>query len=83
MPGVGARAIYSSILPRNKGRYFRNAPKDMDEFECQVVIVSFLVVFLIFLFSLAFSFFVTYLVWNFVFTGCLGCCGSQCHEFMI
>jgi len=80
MPGVCARTIYSFIFPRNEGRYFRNAPKDMDEFECHLTIVSFPVVFLIFLLSLAFSFLFAYLIWNFVFIGCLGRCGSQCYE---
>jgi len=32
MPGVSARAIYSAILPRDEGQYFRNASEDMDEF---------------------------------------------------
>ena len=49
MPGVSARIFYSSILPRNEGRYFLI-------FELHLAIISYPIVFLIFLFSLAFSF---------------------------
>ncbi|XP_052208685.1 uncharacterized protein LOC127812304 isoform X2 [Diospyros lotus] len=32
-PGVGAHLLYSTILPRDESRYFRNPPEDMNNFE--------------------------------------------------
>ena len=69
MSGVGARVLYTSILPRDKGRYFWNALENMDEFECHLAIVSYPVSSLTFLFSLAFSFLLAHLIWNFIPTG--------------
>ena len=76
MPGVGARAIYSSILPRDETRYFRNAPEDMDEFERLLAIVSFRSSFLSLFSFLALSFLLSYSTWNVIFTGNSGCCGG-------
>ena len=54
IPGVGAHILYSSILLHEEGQYFHNCLEDMDEFECHLAIVSYLVSFLISLFSLVF-----------------------------
>lgn len=40
MHGVGARLLYSTILPRDEDRYFRNPPDDIDDFERHLAIVS-------------------------------------------
>ena len=80
IPVVGARALYSSIVPHDEGRYFRNALEDMDEFERHLVIISFPIVFLTFLFSLAFSFLFAHRIWNFVSTRCPGCRSSKRYE---
>jgi len=41
MRGVGVHLLYSTILPQDENRYFRNPPNDMDDFERQLAIVSF------------------------------------------
>ena len=40
MRGVGVRLLYSTILPRDENRYFRNPSDDMDDFERHLAIVS-------------------------------------------
>ena len=41
MRGVGARLLYSTILPQDKNRYFENPPDDMDDLEHNLATVTF------------------------------------------
>ena len=40
MRGIGARLLYSTIIPRDKDFLFWNPPDDMDDFERHLAIVS-------------------------------------------
>ena len=40
MPGIGARLIYWTILPRDEDQYFCNSPVSMDKCEHYLAIVS-------------------------------------------
>jgi len=74
MPGVGARLLYSTILPRDEDRYFRNPPDDMDDFERHLAIVSFPPPSSLFFFDSSLK--VTCLI-SFV-AGRTGGCGNKC-----
>ena len=76
MCGVGAHLLYSTILPRDEDRYFRNLPDDMDDFERHLAIVSFSLPFFYFIYLFIFD--------NFLKVACLisfvaGCCGDKCE----